>query len=122
MPRPLVPRTGVVARVVARAAEGERRERRARAAVAVGDDLLRLADERANPLGRERRSVGAEELVDLQAPGAGNVALARVARAAAPSGVFLFAPDVEDRQRGIVEPRRELLTGRERARVRPEHG
>src|SRR5436305_12161467 len=119
---PLVPGAGVVARVVAGAAERERRECRARAGVAVRDDLRALgrADERADLLCRQRQPVLAEERVDLHALRTGEVALPRIARAAAPAGVLLLAPDVEDRQRRIVEARRELLPRRQRARVRDE--
>src|SRR5438093_7358157 len=58
MAAPLVPRTGVVASVVAGAPQSERRERRARARVAVRDDLraVRGAHEVADPLRRQRRA------------------------------------------------------------------
>ena len=56
MPAPLVPRARVVARVVAGSAQGERRERGARAGVAVRDDLgaVGRTDELADPLRREQ--------------------------------------------------------------------
>ena len=56
VPAPLVPGAGVVARVVARRAQRERCEGRARAGVAVRDDLrsLRQADELADALRRRR--------------------------------------------------------------------
>src|SRR5581483_918683 len=120
IPRPLVPRPRVVARVVARASERERGERRARARVAVRDDLrpLRRTDELADPLGRERPALVVEERVDLHASRAGDVALSRVARAAPLARVLLLAADVEQRERGVVEARRELLPRRQGAGVR----
>src|SRR5438067_2336092 len=107
MPAPLVPRAGVVAGVVAGAAQGECRERRARAGVAVGDDLRALgrADELADPLRRLRLAGSGEERADLDASRARDVPLPRVTRAAAPAGVLLVAAHVEDRQRTIVQPR-----------------
>src|SRR5581483_7665741 len=94
---PLVPGAGVVAGVVARAAEGERRERRPRAGVAVRDHLgaLGRADELADPLGRLRLPGRGEELVHLDALRPADVALARVAGAAALARVLLLAPHVE---------------------------
>src|SRR3569833_3165438 len=93
--RPFVPRTCVVARVVAGAAQRKRGERRARAGMAVGDDVLRVADERADLLRRLRQQVRAEQLVALQPARAGDVALPRVAGAPRLAVVLLLAADVE---------------------------
>ena len=64
MAAPLVPGTGIVARVVARGAQRERGERRARAGVAVRDDLrsFRQAHDLADALGRGRLARAVEEL------------------------------------------------------------
>ena len=97
---PLVPRAGVVARVVAGRAQRERRERGARAGVAVRDDLgaLGRADERADLLGGKRAARRAEERRRPHALRAGDVPLPRIARAAALARVLLLAADVEERR------------------------
>ena len=112
-----MPRAGVVARVVAGAAQRERRERRARAGVAVRDDLgaFRRADELADPLGRLRHARRREERLDLDVPRARDVPLPRVARAAALARVLLVAADVEDRQR------RDRRAGRRARRASAAH-
>src|SRR5204862_3411514 len=63
-----------------------------------------------------------EELAHLDALRAGNVALPRIARAAATTRVLLFAANVEKRQRRVVEAHRQLSTRRERAQGRLERG
>src|ERR1022692_2727872 len=90
MPRPLVPRAGVVAGVVAGAAQGERRQCGAGAGVAVRDQLsfFGKADEFADPLRSLRQAGTGEELADLDELRAGNVALSRIAVAAAAAGVL----------------------------------
>ena len=83
--RPLVPRAGVVPGPVAGRPERHRGDGRARARVAVRDDLRALgqADERADLLRRQRHARRREELARLEVPRARDVALARVARIAA---------------------------------------
>src|SRR5439155_13946900 len=61
-----------------------------------------------------------EELRDLDVLRAGDVALPRVARRSGLARVLLRAADVEDRQRRVVEPRRELRVGRQRLGARLE--
>src|SRR5258707_8529253 len=89
VPAPLVPGTCVVAGVVAGRAEGERRERRAGAGVAIRHDLRTVgqADELADALGRRRAAGSLEQPADLEVPRAWDVSLPRVALVAAPAGV-----------------------------------
>src|SRR5579862_6107523 len=122
--RPLVPRAGVVARVVAGAPQRERCQRRAGAGVAVRDHLgaLGQSDEIADPLRRLGDAWAGEELSDLDMLRAGDVPLPRVARAAATSRELIVAAHVDDGQRRVVEPRRQLAARRQRARARLEVG
>src|SRR3954453_13323190 len=124
VPAPLVPGAGVVARVVAGGTERGGRGRRAGAGVAVRDDLRPLGqtDELTDSLGRSRSARPLEELADVEVPRARDVPLARVALVAAAAYVLVRRPHVEDRQRRIGEPGRQLLPRRECLRIRLEVG
>src|SRR5205814_2965037 len=102
--RPLVPRPGVVACVVARAAQRERRERGSRAGVTVRDDLgaFGRADELADPLRRLGPAGTYEQRRHLDVLRSRDVPLTWVARAPATAVVLVVTADVEDRQRRIV--------------------
>src|SRR4029077_3030702 len=92
------------------------------AGVAVRDDLgaFRQADGLADPLRRHRDARAGEELLETDAPGAGDVALPWVAVIAELPRVLLVRAHVENRERIVVETRRELLPSRQRARIRLE--
>src|SRR5262249_21178816 len=101
--RPLVPRACVVARLVARCAQRERRQCGTRAGVAVRDDLLRFADERSQFVRADRRARAGEEILDVHVTRSRDVSLARIARIAGFAGELLGRPHVEDRERLVLE-------------------
>src|SRR3954467_12266923 len=105
MRRPLVPGAGVVARVVAGAAQDRGGHRGARAAVAVADDLgaFRQPDDRTQLVGRMRCAAGADELRELEMPRSRDMPLAWVARVPGLAGELDFAADIEKRQVRVVE-------------------
>src|SRR5262249_16833066 len=102
--RPLVPRAAVIARVVAEMRQHLRRERGARAAVAVADDLRARLE--AEPL-THLLLAQLQQLLHVEVDRARDVALTRVAGAPERAVVLLRPPHVDDRP--LAEPRRELL-------------
>src|SRR5690348_13972778 len=107
---PVVPGAAGGAGVAAGRAEGVSGQSGAGAGMAVrharraGGQAVELADalRRCGPSGR------VEQAADVEVPGAGNVALPRVALVAAPTGELVGRADVEDRQRLVAEPSHEL--------------
>src|SRR5262245_34263901 len=102
--RPLVPRAGVVPRVVAGSPEALDGERRARADVAVRRDLraFRQADELAHLL----CGPALPELDHVEVPRTGQVPLANIAAAPGRAVELAGGAHVEHRERRIVEPSR----------------
>ncbi len=90
--------------------------------MAVRDDRrsLRESDELADPLGRLWQAGTGEQLGDLDEPRAGDVPLTRIAVVAAAAGVLVRRAHVEEQERLVAEPRRQLLPGRQRVQVRHE--
>ncbi len=90
--RPLVPRADVVARVVAERPQHLRRDRRARAAVAIRDTSLPASMPSAASIWFE---LELHQPVDLDVPRTGDVPLPRVARLAERPVVFLHRAHVD---------------------------
>src|SRR5579862_65156 len=111
--RPFMPGAGVVACVVAKGAQGVRRNLRARAEMAVDDDFC--AGNQAEP-SAQLALVEREDLLDGEVDGAGDVALPGVAGRAERAVELLRRANVEQRQ--LPEPPRQL---RERD-LRLRHG
>src|SRR5688500_790822 len=104
--RPLVPRAGVVAGVVAGGAEDLHGQRGARAGVAVGDDLR--SGGQLEPLLDLRRGQ-LHQLLEVEVACSRDPALPRIAVRTELARVLLFGAHVENRQRLVAEPPRELL-------------
>src|SRR4029077_4682018 len=94
--RPLVPRAGVVAGSVAGGAERERRERGPRARVAIGDDVVRIADARTDLIGRKRLAGTCEQILDGHVACTWDPSLSRVARIAVLASELVLRAHVED--------------------------
>src|SRR5205823_6002865 len=102
--RPLVPGAGVVPRVVAEPRQHLYGERRARAAVAVADDLSARLDAHAFA---QFLLAQLHQLLHVEVDRAGDVALPRIAGAAEGSVVLLGPADVEHAE--LAEAQRELV-------------
>src|SRR6266511_4741109 len=101
--RPLVPRARVVARAVPGGPQCERRERRARAGVAVRDDLLGVADPGADVIAGQRLPLCDEEILHVHVASAGDAPLAWIARITVLASELLVGADVDESQRRVVE-------------------
>ena len=91
-------------------------ERRALPGVAVGDQLERridaaVAEEREHGLAVVRPPFPGEELLPVEVDGPRNVPLTGIAGVAGAPLVLLAGPDVDDRDRALVQAARQLVAG-----------